>query len=608
MAREIGHIGRTQSSLFQYNLASDEYLQALTWPNYISIYEKMKRSDAQIKAMLLMLELPIRSTQWYIEPFDKSRKAKKAAEFVEQNLFEGPPIGMSVHWDDLLRNICTMFAFGHSVFEKVYKVDKDGYLKWRKFAPRPQATIYDFLYDDNGGPKGVIQTLYNKGFEKAEIPIDKLLIFSHRAENGDIRGSSALRAPYKHWMIKDFLYKIMNIGIERNHVGTPIIKLPAGATDDDIERAEKIVTTLRSADLGGATIPEGFLLELFEGKRNMVDILPYLQHQDLMIARSALCQFINLGSTETGSFALSKDQSDMFLMMLNAEAKYICNVFNSYAIPSLIKYNFNTDQFPYLCFKPLGGNDSKLFETLKLLTDGGLVVPDKNIEEWLRDMLELPEKSKDEDIYTKKESNKDNTSLEKEYTEEKDVNDSLKDDSKKEDDKNEESTKQSAKQAKTDNDDEKEKNLTEPTKQYWRERKPEEEGINFEEIEAGLDSLENAFKEDGKVIISKIVKDLSERVQMTEPSKIAAIPVRYKGELTSFIYQYMNKSVDFGANTQSPLQKPLIDTNGLKTQASIIANNIAERVKSRFLFNYTTNLVNDVVINAAKKAERMMLK
>src|SRR4030042_6092423 len=515
MAKEIGHIGRSSSSLFQYNLATDEYLQTLTWPYNITIYNKMLRSDAQIKAMLLMLELPIRSTQWYVEPFDKSRKAKKAAEFIEQSLMEGPPNGMSVHWDDLLRNICSMFPFGHSVFEKVYKVDKDGYLKWKKFAPRPQATIYDFKYDDNGGPKGITQTLYNKGFAQVEIPIDKLLIFSHRADNGDIRGTSALRAVYKHWIIKDFLYKIINIGIERNHVGTPTIKLPPGATDDDIEKAIKIVNSLRSSDLGGVTIPDGFLLELFEGKRNMVDIMPYLQHQDLMIVRSILAQFINLGTTDTGSFALSKDQSDMFLMMLNSEAKYIASVFNSYAIPSLIKYNFDTDLYPYLCFKPLGGYVNKLFGTLKLLTDGGLVIPDKGIEEWLRDMLELPEKSDIEDIYmqpNKQIETKEDIEITKDA---KQVDDNT--DKKEDDDNAEQMEKQvkSNKSKKIDNDEEK-KELNETTERFWRKRKPEEEGINFEEMDNKITELEEKFKDGSKRIISKIIKDLSERVQTTD--------------------------------------------------------------------------------------------
>lgn len=145
LRKEIGSSGRSHSALFQYSLATDEYLSTLTWPNDIKIYDKMERSDSQVKATLLLLELPLRSTNWFIQPKDKSRKAKKIADFVEGTLFSN-----MFSFDELLKNICTMFTFGHSAFEKVFEVKK-GFLQWKKFAIRPQSTLYDFIYDDVGG-------------------------------------------------------------------------------------------------------------------------------------------------------------------------------------------------------------------------------------------------------------------------------------------------------------------------------------------------------------------------------------------------------------------------------------------------------------------------
>lgn len=76
----------------------------------------MRRSDAQIHACLLALELPIRSTMWYIEPgstinadgesevTDSDRELK---EFVEKAIFEQ----METTFDDLLRQILSMCTF-----------------------------------------------------------------------------------------------------------------------------------------------------------------------------------------------------------------------------------------------------------------------------------------------------------------------------------------------------------------------------------------------------------------------------------------------------------------------------------------------------------------
>ena len=134
---ELGGTGRTSSIYKQIQLSTDEYLAALKYPNDISIYEKMGRSDAQVKAVLLMLSLPIRSTQWFIRSKDGSSKAKKIASFVEECLFGGYGIGLQLGFDDFIRNVTTMFQFGHSIFEKVFEIKKGQY-KWKKFAVRPQ--------------------------------------------------------------------------------------------------------------------------------------------------------------------------------------------------------------------------------------------------------------------------------------------------------------------------------------------------------------------------------------------------------------------------------------------------------------------------------------
>ena len=595
---EIGAIGISQSTIFSNHLSTQEYLSVLSWPDDIKIYNKMRRSDAQIKAMLLCLELPIRSTEWYIEPADNSSKAKEIAEFIENNLFTGPPNGMSMHFDDFVRNACTMFSYGHSIFEKVYKVD-NGYLKWRKFAPRPASTIYDFLYDDNGGPLEIQQYKYSNTYEIVNIPIDKLLIFSHRMEEGDLRGNSVLRSAYKHWKIKDFVYKILNVGIERNLVGTPIVKLPQTVTDTEMDRARQIIKQLRSSDMGGAHIPAGFELDLFEGKRGVMEVMPYITHQDMMIVRSVLAQFINLGS-DGGSYALSKDQSDLFLMMLGAEAKYIANTVNSYAIPQLVGYNFDSDLCPTLGYKPLGGSN-KMLEALKLLVDGKLIAPDEKLEEWLRDLLDLPEK----DINTT-------------YTPESKLpnldDENMQDDM--EDEVNKAQNQEDIKDGTKIEDEikiEDESNKTKKMSEYkWkRDLTTYEQNVNLSEIDKAYDTLEEAFKRDGNKIINKQISDLQKRVKGTDIDNIASIPIRFKAEMTKFIFNHMKKSLNIGikqARIELDAPEPDIDIKIIQAQAAIMANNISERVKTKFLSEYLKDLGTTTSVNKASSTARKVLK
>ena len=386
-SEEIGSITR---SLFN-RLSDTEYLSTLTWPNSITTYDKMRRSDAQVQALLYCMELPIRSTRWYVEPYDKNNpKDVQIAEFIEENLFSGPPVGMTIHWDDFLRLALLMLPFGHSVFEKVYEVDSRGYAKWRKFAERPHETIKDFKYDERGGPMHVEQ--YVAGASFVEIPIDNCLIFTHRKEGGRLHGIPILRAAYKHWFIKDFLLKITNIGIERNHVGTPVCGLPDSPQEGDKEEAQKIVQNLRSGETAGVVRPAGFTLDMFEGKRVAIEVLPYIRYQDEMIAKAGLAQFLQAGTGGTGSFALSKDQSDFFLMSLSAQANYICDTINSYAIPQLVDYNWDVEGYPKLCCDKVGGRNTEgIIKGVTELVGGKVILPDRGLEEFMRDLLELPE-------------------------------------------------------------------------------------------------------------------------------------------------------------------------------------------------------------------------
>jgi phage gp29-like protein len=388
---ELGGTGRYRNQRFQSTLDTDEYYSSLKFPYDINIYNKMGRSDAQVQAVLLMISLPIRATQWFIRPLDKSKKAQKIAEYIDKCLFSGVNNGLYMGFDEFIKNVTTMYQYGHSVFEKVFEIKKS-MIKWKKFAVRPQSTIYDIHYDDVGDVNGISQYMIDQSWRQQYIDIDKLLIFSHNMEQGDIRGGSILRACYKHWYIKDFILKIMNVGIERNLVGTPVIKLPEGYTQDDKELSDQIVTTLMSHNFGGIRMPESFILEMFEGKRSLIDVLPYLKYQDQMITMSILAQFMQLGTDgSSGSFALSSDQSRLFLMMLDASAKNISNIINVHAIPELVNYNFASDLYPKLCFKPI--DSTKLINTLSSLVSGKIVLPDDDLEDYIRDMLDMPVKN-----------------------------------------------------------------------------------------------------------------------------------------------------------------------------------------------------------------------
>jgi len=556
--REIGTTGRSMQSMYQYTLDTDEYLSTLKHPSNIPIYERMGRSDSQIKAILLMLELPLRSTQWFIKSYDGSNEAKKISQYIEESLFGDYPNGIQGGFDEFLKNVCTMFQFGHSVFEKVFEV-KNNYLKWNKFAVRPQSTIYEFLYDKVGDIRGITQELVGQGFKLVDININKLLIFSHDKQQGNFEGISAIRSAYKHWSIKDFLYKILNVGVERNLVGTPTLKLPENYTQNDFELAKEIVTDLRSSEFGGVTLPNGFDLSMFEGKRTLIDVLPYIEYQDRLISKSILAQFMDLGSSSSGSFALSYDQSQMFLLMLESSAKNICNIINSHAIPELVNHNFDSTLYPKLTFKPL--NSGRLINVLKTLTDGNLVIPDTDLEEWLRDMLDLPDKKVDDNTFVPKDTNEIQSKPRDRSNQQKAEDDIISDEEKG-----------------TSENENRANNITYKDK------------IKDNNLNMKLNETKDI--EDIKDIMLKQLHDINEKVIKLDSSKWCTIKPRYKKELTESIYDYFRNSTD----------SIKCDDSKLYILSSVKASNVSENLKDCFLIKYVnedSNIISklDLIIN-----------
>lgn len=70
---------------------------------------------------------------------------------------------------------------------------------------------------------------------------------------------------------------------------------------------------------------------------------------------------------------------------------------NKYLIQELVDLNFDTEYYPKLrCQKIQKTDVSKLAETIVSLTSGQIIAPDENIEDYMRDLMGLPPREKDD--------------------------------------------------------------------------------------------------------------------------------------------------------------------------------------------------------------------
>lgn len=383
-------LGATGTVIFSGQLIDTEYLTELQGEKGFKVYDKMRRSDGQVKAGLLACKLPLLVAHWDVQPGGDSAQDQQIAQALRDNLFEG----MSITWDDFLRHTLIMLDFGFMVFEKVWEL-RDGLYVWRKLAPRLPQTVRKWFVDDEGGLAGIEQWTWKQDkYEIITIPVEKLLVFTNEREGSNFAGTSILRAAYKHWYYKNNLYAIDGIAAERHGVGLAKFSYPGTASTDQKAAIEAMGERLHAHERAYIALPEEVKFDLMGVAGQLHDIKGSIEHHDLQIVRSILAQFINLGSKDVGSFALSADQSGFFLMALQAVGRYICDTMNRYAIKQMVDYNWSVQgRYPKLTVSGLEHYDIAAYSTaISQLVTVGALLPDEEIEAELRRVLKLPVK------------------------------------------------------------------------------------------------------------------------------------------------------------------------------------------------------------------------
>jgi hypothetical protein len=384
----LGEIGSTGNSQLG-GLAREDYNVSLQGLQGLETYDRMRKSDGQVRATLRLVKTPVLAARWYVEPGSyegqtpqELETATEIARFVERNLLQL----MTTSWPQLLSELLLMLDYGHYVFEKVF-VPWNGQIIWKKFAPRHPMDIVEWQFDPNGGPTGIKMANPDTG-DEYEIPIWKLAVFSYDMEAGNLQGVSALRAAYKHWFFKENLYKIDAIQKERHGVGVPVIVLPPNFTDTDKNLAQELGRNLRTNESAHIVVPPGWEIMFAELKGQPVDVMKSIEHHDLMISRNILGQFLNAPSGTS-----QEEQQELFLKATRYIADTARDVFNKYCIPQLVRWNFGDQEYyPELRVRRIG--DAVDWRTVSFairnFVGAGVIIPDDRLEAWVRDEMDLP--------------------------------------------------------------------------------------------------------------------------------------------------------------------------------------------------------------------------
>lgn len=570
-----------------HGIIGEEYIGKLQGRNGVILYDEMRKSDATVRALLSALSLPIRRAEWFIKAGGTEKQDEEIKQFVEHCLFDWH----DQSWDDFLRQALLMLAFGVTPFEKVFATKEwngKDYMVFSKLAVRLPRSIQQWELTD--GTFG-IQQIRQDG-QVAQIPGDKLVIFVNELEGSNWWGTSMLRACYRNWEMKKYLYKIEAASHERQGLGVPYAKMPPGAGENQEKKAAKILRNLRAHEKAFVTYPNNWEVGFLDmGSKSIRDQQPAIAHHNREIVKAGLAQFLDLGSQKTGSHALSSDQSSLFLKSLEAVANIITSTVNKQMIKQLVDFNYNgVVNYPAIDFAKIDPVEvDKISKAYLDLVQANGINPTKNDENYLRALLGLPEYDPDDE----KETNNEDLETHLDYdpddeggeaTKVNDVQNDVVPPGKGEDDTTGDMPpKKKAKQP---------AKMSEPGKfKPWRKLTFAEQKVNFQLIQTTLDKLEGDFKSTaGKELNAerdRFMAQASRAIQDEDQIGLKALEVQFTNDYKRILLAYMGEAYNFGKNSAAreigimpPIKDPEINQN-LDLIAESAAKKTAADVEAR---------------------------
>ena len=363
---ELGVYGK---NTYTGDIRADEWQQELRGKKAIQKYREMRDGNAIVGSIMYAIEQTLRDVKIEVKPADDSEVAKREAEFLQSVLDD-----MDHSLDDHVSEALSYLTYGFSWFEVVYKRREgdmrspkknskfeDGRIGIKKIAIRAPWTVESFEVDQNTGE---ILGMYQEaawGKRPALIPTEKSVYYRTTSLNNDPSGRSVLRNAYVSYTYLNKIQSYEAIAIERELHGVPIGRMPAEymSADASVDQAalrsqfDKILRDLKLNEQGYALLPSDLYVDA-EGRptnqrlmdielitangSRSIDIDPVVKRYQHDIARSLMAEFLMLGSG-SGSYALSKTKTDLFLRSLESYINTIVDVLNKQLVERLWQLN-----------------------------------------------------------------------------------------------------------------------------------------------------------------------------------------------------------------------------------------------------------------------------
>jgi hypothetical protein len=386
----------------------EEFLPELSGQRAVRVFREMRDNDSIVGGVMYAVESNIRGIPWSVKG-----GTEQSAQFLEECIDDLRP-----NLRQQLTEILSMLTYGWSWHEVLFKARRgptedvattskfnDGRIGWQSWPIRSQDSLFAWQWD----PLGRVSAMLQQGpptYQMTTLPIQRSLHFTTSIHKHNPEGRSLLRSAYRAWLFRRNIETIEAIGAERDLAGMPIFYRDPRYKDLDND-LKQILRQVKRDEQEGLLIPlvyddKGnklieFALLTSAGARQF-DAGTIIERKGREIAMCLAADFLMLGHENVGSFALSKSKTDMFHLALRSVLETIKETINEIAVPRLFRLNgMPLEDLPYLDYGEIKAPDiAEVGAYVQALAASGMpLFPDPDLEDYLRDIGNLPEKSEE---------------------------------------------------------------------------------------------------------------------------------------------------------------------------------------------------------------------
>lgn len=397
----------------------EEFDPQLRGTRGVRVYDEMRKNDSDVGSILFaILHIALAAT-WDFEPASQEQPDLDAAQFMREVMFE------DISWRKFITAAMSSNAFGWAFHELVFKQRlgadgdppsrfNDGRIGLHKIALRGQETLKEWKFGPHGEVLGMWQRSHDS-FDEVFLPIEKALLCRTSDEKDNPEGVSLLRTAYRPYFIKTNMEEIEVIGAERDMTGVLDIQVPSNAVQADFDKAQLMGQNYRVDDQAffitqkfGPGDHEGWKISVIQTPGNrVVDTDKTISRCSIQIMRATLAQFLTLGASRVGSFALADSMRGLWHLAVNGRLDTFAEEIDDQVTPKLLRLNTipGITGMPKLTHTDPGEIDlEELTPFLRVIGELGMLAPNQAVLEHMHDRADLP--APDPDAWEKMEADR----------------------------------------------------------------------------------------------------------------------------------------------------------------------------------------------------------